>query len=1449
MLQMKKAAKQRALALILMTAVVFSLLPGPVRAADIQPPSGMIDGTETVYSSGWWGTEANNLAWATTNNGKKLYVFPADPSKNGVFTSGSAMKPNPGAPTNYSSITEVVIVDGIKSIANFQFYKWAGLQKLYLPETLETIGSSTFNENMDLRELSLGKCTLQFQSQLTYSPFQTITVDPDNTAYKMVGNALMSKDGKTLYRLAGDAVSYTVPEGVENISWRAFETCMSLKELHLPASLAKSDGLAGISHYVFEQLQQLGFTQKRYDGIQNLYLPQDMSKLKLDLGTSSMTGTLNVYYPGTAAEFQSYPNGASYVVSRGGKDNFFFGPNASPARKIIWKSTQEDAEGWKTVLAAAGESITLPEDDTGFKAPTNGSFQGSFYFDGELKTKGSQVTMPDHDVVLTPKWFGSAVTVTLDANGHGMLANTEYILEADGITTYGTVLPELTAENYTFLGWFTAAQGGSQVTAGTVVASGDHTLYAHWQENPKVTVTLDLNDGGAGAAAATLSYEVAYPGKYPSLAAPTWSDHIFDGWYTAPTGGVQVKEGDALTQNAPHTLYAHWTEIVDVAVTLDPNGGTVTPGQVSAKYPGGTYPALAAPVRAGYTFLGWFTGREDGSQIREGDRLTKETAHTLYAHWEKIPETYTLTLDPMGGTLSTTAITITEGGRYPYLPIPTKPGYDFTGWFSAVTGGTQVTAMGDLLQNGDHTVYARYTVSMAHDKDAVRPFSYQFSNSSYSFEYPADYRIPYERYRDVYGDNARARALYEYSGPWGGSCSGMATTSALLYLPNPSGKEIQVKNFKEGPWQGTSTTFYEQISDMRIYAQHEKWRYSLRSFIEGMQISQGGGSSGVFAESSHSIQEAFDMVQRETSGADPRPVYLSVQRSGGGHALLAYETKVIDDTTAYLYVYDCNYPLDGSRHVVLTKSDPQGSYDSYIYRGGYDYDRSLSAKTFAGTPYPAWLNNIDDKPPLDALMNLICVGAKRVNIVDANGNIVATVNADGTVTTVNGVESLNMVADRVDAAGNPVDTGEQGYAFFVPRGKYTIVDIGNDGKDMTVSVSNIDRSATIQTSADSVTVIVDDAQDLNYARVNGRNAEYKIALAGVVTQEDGEHYVEYLLSGKTEEKPVAIARKGGETLTENVDLTREEIGLSTRKDAQVYHDVDLDKIAAECGSAADYASEFAQKANAAVAEAKAADAAQPPLESGWTVAVGDEAKTREIVNSDLGTYAPATPPTTDPPSGDSGDSGSSDSDPDDSGSGGSWSGASRPNKTGSTSAESDKPTPEMPFQDVKDGMYYYDAVLWAVEKGIVKGLTETSFGPDGLCTRAQIATMLHRLAGEPAAAEVQSFRDVPSDAYYRAAVNWAYGAGVIKGITETEFSPDLPCTRAQMAAMLYRAKGSPAVNGELPFKDIPTDVYYRDAVLWAYQSGIIKGITEDTFGPDNACTRGMTATMLYRANG
>ena len=171
------------------------------------------------------------------------------------------------------------------------------------------------------------------------------------------------------------------------------------------------------------------------------------------------------------------------------------------------------------------------------------------------------------------------------------------------------------------------------------------------------------------------------------------------------------------------------------------------------------------------------------------------------------------------------------------------------------------------------------------------------------------------------------------------------------------------------------------------------------------------------------------------------------------------------------------------------------------------------------------------------------------------------------------------------------------------------------------------------------------------------------------------------------------------------------------------------------------------------------------------------------------------------------------------------------------------------FVDVAEGSYYEEAVDWAVKNGITTGTGNNYFTPDGICTRAQAVTFLWRVAGSPTPkTEAMPFEDVLNGSYYYEAVLWAVENGITVGTSATTFSPELTCSRAHIVTFLWRAANSPSAKTANPFTDVAADAYYIDAVLWAVKHKITVGTTLSTFSPDEGCTRAQIVTFLYRAH-
>ena len=298
-------------------------------------------------------------------------------------------------------------------------------------------------------------------------------------------------------------------------------------------------------------------------------------------------------------------------------------------------------------------------------------------------------TVPAADTTYYAQWALNTYTVTFNANGGYTSPRTASVTYS---MSYGT-LPTPTRTGYTFVGWYTAATGGTQVTAVTQVTTpADHSIYAHWLKD-EICVFLDPN--GGDIAPSSLWVNVA-TGVYPAL--PTATGLV--GWFTASTGGAQKTQGSALAESADHTLYAHWT-VTHTLTLRDAANSSVSTRTVAE---GSAYGPLPSPTRTGYTFAGWWTGTVSGSQVSAATTMGDRDV-TIYARWT--PTALTITFDVNGGTaISPSSRTALYGQQYGTLQKAKKTVKKFDGWWTAATGGTEITAT--TIATSSLTVYAHW---------------------------------------------------------------------------------------------------------------------------------------------------------------------------------------------------------------------------------------------------------------------------------------------------------------------------------------------------------------------------------------------------------------------------------------------------------------------------------------------------------------------------------------------------------------------------------------------------------------------------------------------------------------------------------------------------------------------------------------------------------------------
>ncbi len=312
---------------------------------------------------------------------------------------------------------------------------------------------------------------------------------------------------------------------------------------------------------------------------------------------------------------------------------------------------------------------------------------------GAKVTSTSKVTATvDH--TLYAHWTAKTYIVTFDSLGGSSVDKKTVTYNSN----YGT-LTSPTKNGYIFQGWYTAASTGIKVSPTTkVTLAASHTLYAHWKGAP-ITVKFDNNGGYGSIPAQTYTVEEKY-GNLPTGSTPP-AGYTFAGWYTAKTGGVKITK-NALVSPSVKVLYAHYTAN-SINISFDSRGGTkVDPKKVTY---GNTYGSMTAPTRSGYTFNGWYTAANGGTQVGPSTKVTTTIAQTLYAHWT--PKTYKISFYSNGGP-SVPSQTVTYDSTYGTLPKPNRKDYEFIGWYTAIIDGDRILPTTKVTITSDKTLYAHW---------------------------------------------------------------------------------------------------------------------------------------------------------------------------------------------------------------------------------------------------------------------------------------------------------------------------------------------------------------------------------------------------------------------------------------------------------------------------------------------------------------------------------------------------------------------------------------------------------------------------------------------------------------------------------------------------------------------------------------------------------------------
>lgn len=638
-------------------------------------------------------------------------------------------------------------------------------------------------------------------------------------------------------------------------------------------------------------------------------------------------------------------------------------------------------------------------------------------------------------------------------------------------------------------------------------------------DNSSYTVTFDPR----GGTVSPTTQEVTNGETYGTLPIPTWRNHTFDGWFTKPDGGAQVTAQTPVSLTGDQVLYAHWLSAPEVhTILFDAGGGSVSPASKNVTW-GMNYGVLPTPVRDGYTFLGWYTDRYSGESVNSLDTFTGDCDLTLYAHWEQSGRAYTVTFDAAGGSVDPESKQVISGQSYGDLPTPIYRGHAFDGWYTQLNGGQRILSTHTAELTANQTLYAHWHET-SEDLPVKTPtfdkLRYEFDNSTVGFDYPDHYNVPLERYLLMYGDTQRAREVYaiDTRTEWGGNCFGMSSTTNLFFQESNT---ISPSSFRSGA---------NASGDLSIWDRNSSLGLTVREFVEAMQIGQRSVPiNRAYTQNRDDVNGMVRAVQNfHDTGVNP-PVIdvfgLSPNGSLAGHAIVGYEVVDRSATESWIMVYDCNHP-DEPQHITLTKNS-QGRYIAWSYDISFGYPtwgtgRSQSYMTYI--PYSAYYQTWIERGNFSDAQVMFTTNARSYTVNDRNGSTVATVRNGQLVDRREDVYPIIEVAATPDGLTHEIT----GTSLWLPTDVYTVSNTGSTGGEFEATLIHVNQSATISTSATSVTLAVDDGLGVNYARVGDPNSRYFVSLRSSL--DVGKENVE--MRGTTSGTGVSLSQIGGSLYTE-----------------------------------------------------------------------------------------------------------------------------------------------------------------------------------------------------------------------------------------------------------------------------------------------------------------------------
>ena len=514
-------------------------------------------------------------------------------------------------------------------------------------------------------------------------------------------------------------VSYSQSQG--DLYLRAQWTDIKYTLTYNPQSGSVSPASATISAIVNKYPATLPTPTRSNYNFGGWYTGTNGSGTKIVANTTFVGANQTIYAKWTVMPILTYQSNGGTTYSKIYTNNIVF-PASNPTR------TNYTFVGWYTnigLTTAATNGAAITSNTTIYAKWANTTYQVTFNSNGGLNvspitvavlptplpgTTRSNYTFSGwcYDLLLrNPASAGDLITsiTTLYADWARIPYTLTYIPQNGQSTTSTTVyadsqvyptLPTPARANYTLKGWYTAASGGTKIYAGNSFPSSNTTIYAQWTE---ITYTLTYNPQGGSVSPTSATIYAGTNKNYPStLPTPARTNYNFKGWYTASSGGSLIVAGSGFPSSNT-TIYAQWT--IMPILTYNSNGGTT----YSTIYTNNIVFPSPNPTRANYIFGGWYINSNFATAATNGSTILTNT--TIYAKWTEI--TYTLTYDARGGNTPSPTTIYATNQIYPSLPSSARTNYNFNGWYTAASGGYQITA-GNGFPSSNTTIYAKWTV-------------------------------------------------------------------------------------------------------------------------------------------------------------------------------------------------------------------------------------------------------------------------------------------------------------------------------------------------------------------------------------------------------------------------------------------------------------------------------------------------------------------------------------------------------------------------------------------------------------------------------------------------------------------------------------------------------------------------------------------------------------------